>query len=275
MLRCQTRLPMTRITSLPAAFFAFLLWLLAMPGMAQSPNAVLTSASVLAPTGELRVGVYEGSPTSLVLDPVSGEQRGVAVELGRSLAARLGVPLRLVRFERVAQIIEALKANTVDMTFTNASAARALEVDFTPPLIQLELGLLVPAQSPIRQFADADRPGVRIGVSQGSSSQASLGRSLKQAGVVAVASMELVRQHLMVGELDAFATNKGILFELNERLSGFKVLPDRWGLENLAIAIPKGRSEAMSFLNAFASEQQHNGNTSEFARRAGLRGMVR
>lgn len=265
----------TRYTRLPGIFLLALLCLLAIPGMAQTAGDALASARLLAPKGELRVGVYEGSPTSLVVDPASGEQRGVAVDLGRALAARLGVPLQLVRFDRVAQIIDALKADAVDMTFTNASAARALEVDFTQPLIQLELGLLVPQQSPIRQFADADRPGVRIGVSQGSSSQASLGRSLKQASVVAVASMESVRQRLMAGELEAFATNKGILFELNARLTGFKVLEDRWGLENLAIAVPKGRSEAMPFLNAFALEQQQSGNTSTFAQRAGLRGLAR
>lgn len=260
---------------LPRVVLLVLLCLLSLPGMAQTRVDALAPARLLAPAGELRVGVYEGSPTSLVLDKASGEQRGVAVALGRTLAARLGVPVRLVRFDRVAQIIDALKAETVDMTFTNASAARALEVDFTQPLIQLELGLLVPQQSPIRQFVDADRSGVRIGVSQGSSSQASLGRSLKQATVVPVASMELVRQRLLAGELEAFATNKGILFELNEHLSGFKVLEDRWGLENLAIAIPKGRADALPFLNAFALEQQQNGNTAEFARWAGLRGLAR
>ena len=42
----------------------------------------------LAPTGKLRVGVYPGSPTSLVRGP-SGEARGVTVDLGRALAERL------------------------------------------------------------------------------------------------------------------------------------------------------------------------------------------
>lgn len=265
----------TRYTRLPGFFLLALLCLLATPGMAQTAGDALASARLLAPKGELRVGVYEGSPTSLVVDPASEEQRGVAVDLGRALAARLGVPLQLVRFDRVAQIIDALKADAVDMTFTNASAARALEVDFTQPLIQLELGLLVPQQSPIRQFADADRPGVRIGVSQGSSSQASLGRSLKQASVVAVASMESVRQRLMAGELEAFATNKGILFEMREKLPGFTVSDDRWGLENLAIAVPKGRSAGQAFLNAFADQVTRTGLLAQMAQRAGLRGLAK
>ena len=51
------------------------------------------------------------------------------------------------------------------MTFTNATATRAKDVDFTVPLVQLELGLLVPPGSDLTRFADADRAGKRIGVS--------------------------------------------------------------------------------------------------------------
>ena len=56
--------------------------------------------------------------------------------------------------------------------------------------------------------------------------------------LVPVASLEVAQQMLRSGQLDAFATNKGILFELREKLPDFKVSDDRWGLENLAIAIP-------------------------------------
>ena len=49
---------------------------------------------------------------------------------------------------------------------------RATEVDFTPALIGLELGLLVPAGSALSTVEAMDQTGLRIGVSQGSSSQA-------------------------------------------------------------------------------------------------------
>ena len=64
---------------------------------------------VLAPTGKLRVGVYPGSPTSLVKDPASGEARGVSVEIGKELARRLGVPYEQIEFPRIAAVLEALK----------------------------------------------------------------------------------------------------------------------------------------------------------------------
>lgn len=241
----------------------------------QTPAVLPPQAQqVLAPQGVLKVGVYLGSPTSLVKDAQTGASLGVAYELGHALAQQLQVPVQVVQFQRVAEVIEALKVGQVDMTFTNATAARAKDVDFTRPLIQLELGLLVPRQSSIQSFADVDKTGVRLGVSQGSSSQGVLGQRLKQATLVPVPSLTQVQQMLASGQLDAFATNKGILFELAEKMPGMQVLGDNWGVENLAIAIPKGRDAAMPYLLDFANKAQQSGQINQMATRAGLRGMV-
>jgi polar amino acid transport system substrate-binding protein len=238
------------------------------------PSVAPQIKNTLAPTGVLRVGVYLGSPTSLVRVGPRGESFGIALELGKALGEQLGVPVQIVEFQRVAEVIAAIKDEKVDMTFTNATAARAKEIDFTAPMVQLELGVLVSSNSSIRSFADVDKQGVRLGVSQGSSSQSVLGQRLKQTTLVPVPSLEVAASKLQSKELDAFATNKGILFELNEKLSGFQVLQDRWGLENLAIAIPKGRQDALAFLNVFAQKVRESGQLDLMIKRAGLRGMT-
>ena len=244
------------------------------------PQAIAVQATpearqALAPTGSLRVGVYAGSPTSLVQNPKTGERLGVTLELGQRLAQQLGVPVQVIEFPRVAEVIEALKREQVDMTFTNASPARARDVRFTRPLVKLELGLLLPPQSPVTRFAQVDQAGLRVGVSQGSSSQAALGQQLKLAQLVPVASLEVAQQMLRSGQLDAFATNKGILFELREKLPDFKVSDDRWGLENLAIAVPKGREAGHAFLDALAEQVTRTGQLAAMAERAGLRGLAK
>lgn len=241
---------------------------------ASVPSVSPQIKSTLAPTGVLRVGVYLGSPTSLVRVGPSGESFGIALELGKALGQQLGVPVQVIEFPRVAEVIVAIKDEKVDMTFTNATAARAKEIDFTAPLLQLELGILAPTNSSIKNFGDVDKQGVRLGVSQGSSSQSVLGQRLKQTMIVPVPSLEVAASKLQNNELDAFATNKGILFELNEKLSRFQVLQDRWGLENLAIAIPKGREDALPFLNVFAQKVRESGQLDLMAKRAGLRGMT-
>ena len=229
----------------------------------------------LAPTGTLRVGVYPGSPTSLVIHPQTGERAGVALSLGQLMGQQLGVPVQVVEFARVAEIITAIQRGQVDMTFTNASPARARDVDFSRTLVQLELGLLLPPNSTVAKFAQVDRAGMRVGVNQGSSSQGVLTQQFKQAQVVPVASLEVAQHMLRAGQLDAFATNKGILFEMREKLPDFKVSDDRWGLENLAIAVPKGREAGQAFLAAFADQVTASGQLSRMAERAGLRGLAK
>lgn len=228
----------------------------------------------LAPSGVLRIGVYPGSPTSLVRGPGPDEMRGLTVEVGRALAGRLGVPFDIVVFERVPQIVDGLKAGQVDMTITNASPARAKEIDFTPPVVLLETGYLVPANSRLQTMAQVDAAGVRIGVSQGSTSQGALTQQLKAAAVVAVPSVVAAAEMMRNGQLDAFATNKGILFEMADRVPGSRVLDGRWGLEQLAIGVPKGREAGAAFLKAFAADAATQALVKEAAARAGLRGLA-
>jgi len=257
---------------------AALLVALAACGSAPGPRPVATAPSevrqALAPTGVLRIGIYPGSPTSMVRVPGSDELRGVTVDLGRALAASLGVEPRFVMHQRVAEVVDAIKAGQVDFTITNASPARAKDVDFTAPLLGLELGYLVMPGSPVAAIDAVDRPGVRVGVSQGSSSQAALGRQFKHAALLPAASLALAAEQLRSGAIDAFATNKGILYEMADGLPGARLLDGRWGIERLAIAVPQGRQVGRAHLERFAETARSDGTVQRAAQRAGLRGTA-
>lgn len=229
----------------------------------------------LAPTGKLRAGLNLGSPNSLIRDAASGESKGVGHDLGRELARRLGVPYVPVVLQGNGQIMDALKAGEIDVVFTNATAARARDIDFAPPLLDLELGYLVPPASRIGALSDIDRTGVRVGVSQGSTSLGVLSRDLKQAAVIAVPTFKAVIEMLSDARLDAFATNKAVLFELSDQLRGSRVLDGNWGLEHIAFGIPKGREQGMPYLRRFAEEARADGSVARAVERAGLRGTVK
>ena len=242
------------------------------PQLAQQAPPEVRAA--LAPTGTLLIAAYPGSPTSLVRGPGPEAMRGLAVEVGRELARRLGVPAEVLVFERVPQIVDALRAGRADFTITNASPARAKDIDFTPPVVQLETGYLVPAQSPLTTVAQVDAAGVRVGVAQGSTSQGVLTRDLKRATVVPAASVVAAAEMLRKGELDAFATNKGILFDMSDRVPGSRVLEGRWGLEQLAVGVPKGREAGAAYLKAFVTDPATQALVQAAAQRAGLRGLA-
>jgi polar amino acid transport system substrate-binding protein len=230
---------------------------------------------VLAPTGRLRVGVFPGSPLSMALDHATGEMHGLGVDLGKEFANRLGVPFEPVDFQRIAEVIEAMKAGDVDFTISNATPARAAHVAFSQTLISLELGYLVPAASPVAAMSDVGKPGLRIGVTKGSTSQGTIPNMLPHAIIVPTENAKRAIEMFERRQLDLFATNKPTLFQMSDQMPGARVLEGRWGVEHIAIAIPKGRDSAMEYLRRFVEEAQTSGLLAEAVERAGLRGVLK
>ena len=233
------------------------------------------ASKVLAPTGRLRVGAFAGSPLSMTRDAATGEIHGLSIDLGREFARRLGVPFAQRDYQRIAEVLAAMKAGDVDFTISNATPARAVDVDFSQTLISLELGYLVPAASAIATMSDVDRPGLRIGVTQGSTSQRTIPSLLPNAVVTPARNsghaVEMLERH----ELDLFATNKPTLFQMSDQMPGARVLDGRWGVEHIAIAIPRGREAALEYLRRFVEEVQTGGLLAQAVERAGLRGLVK
>ncbi|MDH6258603.1 ABC transporter substrate-binding protein [Bradyrhizobium sp. BR13661] len=257
--------PFHRLLSLTALLAAVIVSLLGTPARADG------EAKLLAPSGALRVGIYPGSPTSMVTD-VDGKPHGLAYDLGAELAKRLGVPVDYVRFQRVADIVTAIHEGQVDFTVTNATPARANEVSFSQPVLAIELGYLVPANSPISRIEDIDTSGVKIGVTRGSTSERTLPAKFKQATIVPAESVKVAIAMFDRGEIDLYATNKPTLFEMSDQMPGAKILDGNWGAEHMAIAVPKGREAAIPVLNSFVVEEQSSGALDTIQQQAGLRG---
>ena len=245
--------------------------------LACSPGAALAGnsdpGSVLAPTGKLRAGLYPGTPTS-ILNNDEKPPRGVGYEIGQELARRLHVDYEPVVFAKNAEVLHAVASGAVDVVFTNATAARAKDMDFGPPYLEIELGYLVPQDSPLKEINEIDVGGRRIGVTAGSTSDATLSRDLKNAEIVRATTLKDGIALLASHEIDAFATNKATLFEMAEKLPGSRVLDGRWGVERHALAIPKGRDAGLPFLAQFTDEIKASGLVRAAADRAGLRGVV-
>ncbi|NBS57824.1 MAG: ABC transporter substrate-binding protein [Betaproteobacteria bacterium] len=255
--------------------FLSVLAALLLAGCASGPVAPTRELrSLLAPTGKLRVGVYPGSPSSFIKDKETGENRGLTYDLGKELARRLGVPFEPVVFARVAEVLEGIKAGKVDMTITNATEVRARDMDFTAPILDVELGYLVPAGSRVASRDDLDKAGVRVGVSQGGTSQSVLSRELKFATVVPAPSVDSAIDMIGNRRIDVFATNKAVLYQMSDLIPGSRLLPGRWGVEHFAFAIPKGRAAALPYMKAYAEDITEKRYLALTVERAGLRGAI-
>ena len=230
---------------------------------------------ILAPTGKLRVGVYLGSPTSLVRDSKTNETHGLSFDLGKELAKRLNVAFEQVNYQRISDVIEGIKAGDVDFTVSNSTPARAATVTFSRNLLTIELGYLVPPGSPITTIADVQKAGLRVGVTQGSTTQGTIPKILPNATLVPAQNFKRAIEMFEHGELDTYATNKPTLFEMSDQMPGSRVLDGRWGEEHLTVAIPKGHEAALEYIQHFVEDVQANGLLAQSVERAGLRGALK
>ncbi len=243
-------------------------------GCTVTPAIDAHDVSSLAPSGALRVAVYRGSPSSVLIDPVTGDMRGVGHDLGESLAARLGVPFAPIVFASNAEALAAIRKGAADVTFTNASPARARDMDFSPAFMDVAKSFLVPATSTLRRIDDLQRPGLLIGVSAGSTTASELAPDYPGAVLVTTPTLAAALMMLADDRLDAFATNKGILFQMSDALPGSHVLDGQWGIEHFAAAIPKGRAGSGA-VAAFIEDAVRDGTVQRAIDRAKLRGAVR
>jgi polar amino acid transport system substrate-binding protein len=231
--------------------------------------------AALAPTGKLRVGLYPGSPTSVLPGEGSAGHRGVGYELGAELARQAGVPFDPVILPGNEKVQEAMREGRVDLVFTNATAERAKFTDFTPPVVRIEKSYLVPPASRVQDPRELDRDGVRIGFTRGSTTSTELGAIVTHPAYLPQATLDDALRALAQEEIDAFASNKAILFQMSDRLPGSRVLPGSWGEERIALGVPKGRAAALDYVARFAARQSDAGMVRAAAQRAGLRGLAR
>src|SRR5580693_7672865 len=121
---------------------------------ARMGDSTVGIASDLAPGGALRAAINLGNP--VLAQGTSVAPTGVTIDIGREIAARLGVGVEFACFDAARDSLAALLT------------ARADEVAFTAPYVLIEGVYAVPVRSLLATAADVDSQGVRIGVKRGS-----------------------------------------------------------------------------------------------------------
>ncbi|MBI2179694.1 MAG: ABC transporter substrate-binding protein [Deltaproteobacteria bacterium] len=230
--------------------------------------------SDLAPTGKLRVGINYGNPVLATRDAVSGELRGVAVDLALELGRRVGVPADLVAFESAGKMFDAVKASAWDVAFLAVDPGRADEIDFTAAYIEIEGTYLVPPGSPLRAIADVDREGVRIGVSANSAYDLYLSRSIQHARLVRAPTPDAAFELILTGTVDVIAGVRQHLIANAGKLPGARVLEGRFMAIEQALGIPKGRDAGAKYLREFIEDVKASGLVARAIEKAGVRGVT-
>ncbi len=230
--------------------------------------------AAMAPTGKLRVA-FLLVPLYASKDSATGELKGIAPDLGRQLAQRLGVPFEPVLYSNPLALVDGAKSGNWDVALFGISAERALAMDFSAPFMDVEQGYLVRAGVPITTASEVDKAGVRVVVLEKAGADVILSKTLKSATIIRVKSQPESAALLDAGKADVYAATKTALFGVAAGRPGSRVLEGRFLVEPSGMAVPKGRSPAATaYVAQFVEDAKAQGLVKEAIERAGLRGVV-
>ncbi len=215
----------------------------------------------IAPTGKLRVaigvsaagGAYWSNKTE------SGGYTGVPVDLGKEMAAQLGVPVEYVPYTNSGNITDAASTGAWDITFLPQDAERETKMSFGPIYEVADATYIVKAGSPVKDFATLDQPGIKVAAVNGTTTMRGAQAHLKNAKVTGYQTYDEIFGLLKGGEIDAFALSRDQLNAMATQIPGTRVLDETFKQTVTAVAVPPNHPQSLAFAVKFLNESIANG----------------
>jgi len=227
----------------------------------------------LTPTGKLRVAFLANNAAQATKDPVTGELKGPAVDLGRQLAMRLGVAFEAVPYRTVAELVASAPKGEWDVISIGINSEREKLIDFTAPYSQTEGGYLVKG-SAISTMAEVDRPGIRVVALEKGDSDIFHTKSLKHAELIRTKSIAEALELLKSGSADVHANIKTFLIPLSAQIPSGRILDGYWQIQPIALGVPKGKEASARYARQVVDELKAQGFVKQSIERAAVPGLM-
>ena len=227
----------------------------------------------IAPTGKFRVGMNANNST-LVMRNADGTVSGLSADLGRFIAARLGVPYEPVLYESSSPFTASFGKSDWDIIVTGKNAVVVRLVDFSADLFLIEYVYLA---APGREFAgpeQVDAPGIRIAVPRNASADVFLSKALKSAELVRVdGDLNVAIAVLRSGKADVYASSINSLRVMAGRMPGARIV-GAFHTVTFAVAMRKGLSAAaQNRLTRIVNDAKAAGIVQKGLEQAGAQGV--
>src|SRR5437868_11937190 len=242
-----------------------LLWV---AGLALGVSVVMTGPTradalkdEIAPTGKLRVAIAL-SPAGGAFWSTrneAGAYAGVPVDLGKEMAAQLGMPVEYVAHNNSGQIVDAVSKGIWDVSFLPRDPEREAKMSFGPIYEVADATYIVKAGSPAVNFQTLDQPGVKVAAVNNTTTMRGAIAHLKNAKVTGYQTYDEIYGLLKNGEIDAFALSRDQLNAMAKHIPGTRVLDETFKQTVTAVAVPPNHPLALAFATKFMIEVTSNG----------------
>ena len=214
-----------------------------------------------APTGKLRValGISPAGGAFWCTRNEAGGYAGVPVDLGKAMAAQLGVPVEYVAYPNSGQITDAASKGAWDVTFLPKDAERETKMSFGPIYEVADATYIVKPGSSVTNFQTLDQPGVKVAAVNNTTTMRGAIAHLKNAKVTGYQTYDEIFGLLRSGEVDAFALSRDQLNAMAKKIPGTRVLDETFKQTVTAVAVPLNHPLALEFATRFMTDAKSNG----------------
>jgi polar amino acid transport system substrate-binding protein len=214
----------------------------------------------LAPTGKLRLAIaVSPSPSAQFAIQDGNTYRGVAVTLGRALAAKLGVPLEIIPHQASGEIQNSAASNRWDVAFLPVDDERKKFVDFGNAYHLLQSTFLVASNSKIQSVKDADAKGMGLGGVANTATFRAAKKATPSATHVDFSGVDAAVAAMREGKIEAIALSRESLAGLLGKIAGARILDDAFLNSSTAVCVPKGKPAALAYVSEFIEEAKASG----------------
>jgi len=215
----------------------------------------------MAPTGKLRVAIAISPAGGAFWSTKNqaGGYAGVPVDLGKEMAAQLGVSVEYVVHQNSGQITDAASKGSWDVSFLPKDPEREAKMSFGPTYEVTDATYIVKAGSPATNFATLDQPGVKVAAVNNTTTMRGAMAHLKNAKVTGYQTYDEIFGLLKNGEVDAFALSREQLNAIASKIPGTRVLDETFKQTVTAVAVPPNHPLALAFATKFMTEAVSNG----------------
>jgi polar amino acid transport system substrate-binding protein len=215
----------------------------------------------IASTGKLRVGIGISAAGGAYWSNKNeaGAYTGVPVDLGKAMAAQLGVPVEYVPYPNSGEITNAASKGEWDVTWLPKDAERETKMSFGPIYEVADATYIIKAGSTVTNFQMLDQPGIKVAAVNGTTTMRGAIAHLKNAKVTGYQTYDEIAGLLKSGEIDAFALSRDQLNDMAKKFPGTHVLDETFKQTVTAVAVPLDHPLAQAFATKFMTDAISNG----------------
>jgi polar amino acid transport system substrate-binding protein len=214
----------------------------------------------IVPSGKLRVAIaISPAGGGFWSTKTEGGYAGVPVDLGKEMAAQLGVPVEYVVHQNSGQITDAASNKTWDVTFLPQDTERMAKMAFGPVYEVADATYIVKPGSTVTNFQQLDQAGMNVAAVNNTTTMRGAVAHLKNAKVSGYQTYDEIFGLLKSGEIDAFALSRDQLNAMAKKIPGTRVLDETFKKTTTAVAVPLNHPQALAFVTKFMNDANSNG----------------